>query len=240
MKIPAVVDRLIVPLYVVLVLALLYAIVQTVLFFVFGTGNQNDTDLSGLEEWDIPRQVSADDIINANLFGKLPEGSVEQVIEETTLNLRLVGISYNAEDPMLSRAYIIGRSKASAMRKGIGERIEGIAEITDIFEDHVLLMRGGKKESLFVEARARLISATDETSFIPEHPAQSENLIANAHMAQPQGLRTGDILVSVNGFKIGLVQENIAYFVDHLIAESLELGAQLGETKTTLNHKPNQ
>ena len=299
MKVPAVVDHLILPLRIVIVGALIYAIVQTVLLFVFGTENKNAPDLDELQEFLMPTEVSASDIIAANLFGELPTVAVQPTIEETTLNLKLVGISYNEEDPPSSRAYIVGRSNARAVRKSVGEMVEGVAELTDIFQDHVLLLRGGKKESLFVEQREVLISTVQETTFVPELPKLADGLITQADllgsaeaenelettqtgwvrqyyetyherieeepdevldeigitpvaqesaagyrlqdtMAERLGVRTGDILLSVNGYKVGNVQEDLARFGDHLDAKTLKLEIQRGETKITLNYKPSQ
>ena len=144
MKVPAVIDHLIIPIRIVIVVAILYAVAQTVLFFVFGAGNKDDSDVNDLEMFTMPTEVSVDNIIDAHLFGELPKEEIAPVIEETTLNLKLIGISYNEADPSQSRAFIVGRTKARAEQRSVGERVEGV-EITDIFEDHVLLLRGGKK-----------------------------------------------------------------------------------------------
>lgn len=298
MKVPAAIDHLIIPIRIVIVVALLYAIGQTVWFFVFGAGNENDSDPSDLRVFNMPTEVSVDDIIDANLFGELPKEELAPIIEETTLNLRLVGISYNKADPSRSRAYIVGRTKAKAKRCSVGERVDGV-EVSDIFEDHVLLLRGGKKESLYVEQREPLINTVKETSAVPELPSLADGLITqadldgieetedataapesgwirqyyntyrnqienepdrvlnelgftpvaeesaagyrlNATMAERLGLRTGDILLSVNDYSVGNVQEDLAHFEEHLDAESLKLVVQRGETKITINYKPNQ
>lgn len=298
MKVPAAIDHLIIPIRIVIVVALLYAIGQTVWFFVFGAGNENDKDLSDLREFNMPTEVSVNDIIDANLFGELPKEEIEPIIQETTLNLKLVGISYNEADPSRSRAYIVGRTKAKAVRCAVGERVDGV-EVSDIFADHVLLMRGGKKESLYVEQREPLITTVEETSAVPEFPSLPEGLITqgdinkideledatattesgwvrqiyntyrdqiendpdqvlnelgftpmaeesaagyrlNATMAERLGLRTGDILLSVNDYSVGNVQEDLSHFEEHLDADSLKLVVQRGEAKITINYKPNQ
>ncbi|MYD45902.1 MAG: hypothetical protein F4W92_06080 [Gammaproteobacteria bacterium] len=297
MKVPAAIDHLIIPIRVLILIGLGYAIYLAVLFFVFEE-DDDETDADDLREFSMPSPVSAGTIIRANLFGELPKEEVEHVIEETNLNLKLIGISYNAADPSLSRAYIVGRSKAKAQRKGVGERVDGV-EVSDIFEDHVLLQRGGRKESLYVEQREQLIESVPETTFVPELPDLPEGLITQADlagsesteettsnspegwirqyydtyheriekepdevltemgispvaeesaagyrlheaMAERLGLRTGDILVSVNGHSVGNVQDDLAQFANQLDAESLKLEIQRGETKITLNYTPNQ
>lgn len=298
MKVPAVIDHLILPIRVILVLAVVYALVQTVLFFVFGQGVSRTTDTTDLQEFSMPSKVSARDIIDANLFGALPTETIEPEIVETTLNLKLVGISYYSTDPTKSRAFIVGRARAKPVSYSVGERVEGIAELTDILQDHVLLLRGGKKESLYVEARDELISRVEETSFVPELPSMAQGLITQTDLgevvdtdpqsAAPQtgwirqfyetnrvridedadqflnemgvtavaedsaagyrldatvaerfGLRTGDVLVSINGNKVGKVQEDLAHVGDYLDADSLKLEIQRGETTITVNYRPN-
>lgn len=180
MKVPAAIDHLIVPIRVIILAGLVYAIVLAVQFFVFGAGEE--TDSGDLQEFSMPSKVSAGKIIRANIFGELPKEPVEQVIEETTLNLKLIGISYNEADPALSRAYIVGRTKAKAVRCGVGQRVDGV-EITDIFEDHVLLQRAGRKESLYVEQRQQFITPVEETTFVPETSELAEGLITQADLA---------------------------------------------------------
>ena len=297
MKVPAAIDHLIIPIRLVILGGLLFAIYLAVRFFVWGTGNE-ETDSEGQTEFSIPSTVSASKIIRANLFGELPKEEVEQVIEETTLNLKLIGISYNEADPALSRAYIVGRTKAKAVRCGVGQRVDGV-EITDIFEDHVLLQRAGRKESLYVEQRQQFITPVEETTFVPEIPEFAEGLITQADlagsedgedstttvsegwvrqyydtyrerienepeevlnemgmspvaeetaagyrletvMAERLGLRTGDILLSVNGHSVGNVKEDLARLEDHLEVDSLELEIQRGDTKITVTYKPSQ
>lgn len=182
MKVPAAIDYLILPLRIVIVAGLLYALAHTVHFFVFGTGD-NEINPAELEEFSMPTEVSVDDIIAANLFGELPKVTIEPKIEETTLNLKLVGISFNAADPPRSSAYIIGRTRQKPVRYSVGERVEGVAEITNIFQDHVLLLRGGKKESLYFEERDELISKVEETSFVPELPNFAEGMSTQADLS---------------------------------------------------------
>lgn len=297
MKVPAAIDHLIIPIRIVIVAALLYAIGHAVWFFVFGADDE-ERDPDSLRVFSMPTKVSVDDIIDANLFGELPKEEITPVIEETNLNLKLVGISYNEADPSQSRAFIVGRTKANALRLAVGERVDGV-EISDIFEDHVLLLRSGRKESLYVEQRQQLINPVEETTFESEPPGLADVLIAQTDvsgttdpieaietaqtgwvrqyydthrkrieeepnevlnelgitpvedesaagyrlettMADRLGLRTGDILVSVNGHSVGNVQEDVANFKDHLEAESLKLEVQRGETTLTINYKPNQ
>ncbi len=181
MKVPAAIDHLIIPIRLLILGGLAFAIYLAVQFFVWGTGD-DDANSEGQEEFSIPSTVSVSKIIRANLFGELPKEEVEQVIEETTLNLKLLGISYNEADPTLSRAYIVGRTKARAVRCGVGQRVDGV-EITDIFEDHVLLQRAGRKESLYVEQRIQFITPVEETTFVPEIPGLAEGLITQADLA---------------------------------------------------------
>lgn len=297
MKVPAAIDHLIIPIRIVVVAALLYAIGHAVWFFVFGADNE-ERDPDSLRVFSMPTKVSVDDIIDANLFGELPKEEIAPVIEETSLNLKLVGISYNEASPSRSRAFIVGRTKAKVVGLSVGQRVDGV-EISDIFEDHVLLLRSGRKESLYVEQRRQLINPVEETTLESEPPTLADVLVAQADvsrtsdsveaiettqagwvrryydthrkrieekpnevlnelgitpvedesaagyrletaMADRLGLRTGDILVSVNGHTVGNIQEDLVNFKEHLEAESLKLEVQRGQTTLTLNYKPNK
>ncbi|MXW07451.1 MAG: hypothetical protein F4Z87_04895 [Gammaproteobacteria bacterium] len=184
MKVPAAIDHLIIPIRFIILAGLAYAVVLAVQFFFFGAGIE-ETDLDDLTDFSPPSVVSVGSIIRANLFGELPKEEVTQVIEETTLNLKLLGISYNEADPAQSRAFIVGRTKARAVRCGVGTRVDGV-EVTDIFEDHVLLQRAGRKESLYVEQRKQLITQVEETTFVPEIPDLDEGLITQSELADSE------------------------------------------------------
>lgn len=93
--------------------------------------------------------VSAQDITRAKLFGSAdepPSFDIEQ-IAETTLNLTLIGIVYDEDDPENSWARIAQGTQRSK-RYETGDRIAGVANLEEIRRDRVILMRTGQRELL--------------------------------------------------------------------------------------------
>ncbi|RBP49644.1 type II secretion system protein N [Arenicella xantha] len=86
-------------------------------------------------------------IVKANLFGKIPPKKVERPVVKTTLNLKLQGILWDSREGM-ARA-IITSGKKPAELYAVGQEIKGAgASIKEIRGTEVLLNRNGATESL--------------------------------------------------------------------------------------------
>lgn len=159
-----------IPIRILLVLALLAAIANAIYFFGFAVNNKSDAANVDSSPSVVETRVRANDIIRAELFGAQDDEEVAKPIEETTLNLRLTGILFNAAEPELSFA-IIKQGNRSAEKFKVGDRIAGVAELTEIHEDRVIITRAGQQEWLAFEKRQPLFTPVEETSFLsPEIP----------------------------------------------------------------------
>ena len=163
-----IINLLNIPVRILLVLAILAAIALAIYYWLFTTKelvNQNDSSATS----SVASQVDIEDIISADLFGKTDEGPVVQEIKETALNLSLTGVLFNANDPKKSIA-IIKQGNRKAEKHYVGDRIAGIAELTEILEDRVIITRNGQREWLAFDEPIPIFEKADETSFRFQHP----------------------------------------------------------------------
>lgn len=100
-------------------------------------------------------------VSNLELFGKFE--SIDNVPEnvdapETKLNLELQGV-FIADDSSRSTAIVGEKNKAGELYV-IGDKLPGNATLAAVFEDHVLLRRGGRMEKLlFSDSKYRVATA---------------------------------------------------------------------------------
>ncbi len=289
------IDKLMIPVRVLIVLALAYSIAMTILFMFFGSNQDSDTD-SGTVPPHQPMTpaITPADITSANLFGSLPE-ELEAPLKETTLNLKLQGVFFNESNPAESSAVIVDRSNGKSTLYRTGERVGGVAEVSEIQSDRVILTRAGQRELLTFDPPAdpifelvressqiftpdgtdgflpqsALASADDESSWLgqfyrnfgerlvnaPEEVFDewgitpvSQNSAEGYHVSSVLaertgglGLRSGDIVTSVNGHQVGDIAQDLSEFRRNLNTEELELEIQRGETtlKISLKSDPN-
>lgn len=105
-----------------------------------------------------PRSAASVDpvqlIVAADLFGKpvadAPAITSTANAPETRLNLKLVGILYNRDEPSLSRAMISGAG-ASTQPFAESEQVGNVAKLHRIEQMRVLLDRNGQIETLSLE-----------------------------------------------------------------------------------------
>ncbi|MCY3628191.1 MAG: PDZ domain-containing protein [Gammaproteobacteria bacterium] len=168
-----IINALNIPLRVLLVLAIVAALAWTVYFFIFAASNltkdSDDSESSNVVE----SRVDAEDIVRADLFGKVKEAPVAQEIKETALNLSLTGVLFNATDPAKSIA-IIKQGNRSSEKYYVGDRIAGVAELTEILEHRVIITRNGQREWLAFDEPVPIFEKNDETSFLFEHPTDAQ------------------------------------------------------------------
>ncbi len=108
------------------------------------------------------------------------EGAAEPVgegLEKTTLNLKLVATLISEEDVSWSMAVILDMTEDNQGLFTIGSQLPGNATVTDIQEQRVLLLNGGRREYL------SLLDETPEKRAEIAEPIQSPR--ANSPFAMP-------------------------------------------------------
>lgn len=168
-----IVNALNIPLRVLFVLAIIATIAWTVYYFIFVTANltKDSDDSAGSSV--VESRVDAEDIVRADLFGKVEAAPEVQEIKETALNLALTGVLFNATDPTKSVA-IIKQGNRPSEKFYVGDRIAGIAELTEILEDRVIITRNGQREWLAFDEPVSIFEKSEETSFLIEHPNDAQ------------------------------------------------------------------
>lgn len=116
--------------------------------------------------------VSAQDIIRADLFGSADEPTTFDIdqLAETTLNLTLIGIVYDEENPESSWARIAQGTQRSK-RFEPGDRIAGVANLEEIRRDRVILLRTGQRELLAFAKSNEIFELVEGTMPPPKREA---------------------------------------------------------------------
>ncbi|MEE4381078.1 MAG: type II secretion system protein N [Pseudomonadales bacterium] len=148
-----IVDRLLLPLKVLLVLGIAWTAADGVLFFLGGA----ETDLAAPAR-EAPRAggaqarqtVPAAEIAAAELFGRPTAGgpAAEQAVDapETRLQLELHGV-FLAEENAASSAIVAERNRDGKLYV-VGDRMPGSAELVSVLDDRIVLRRAGALETL--------------------------------------------------------------------------------------------
>ncbi len=106
------------------------------------------------------RDIPIDRIKALDLFGKAATGSEQTLtgreateeLRETRLSLTLAGVVV-ADEPSASTAFIAQRGRR-AETFGIGDRLPGNAKLEEVYQDRVVLSRGGMRERLRLEEQS--------------------------------------------------------------------------------------
>lgn len=130
-----------------LVILMSLSVASTVLFFV----KNLDTVAAGPVNSDTakagPVQGDRIDISDLNLFGHAKQAEPASVdAPETNLNLELQGV-FTANNPARSTAIIAESNKHGKLYR-IGDRLPGNAILKAVYDDHILIERGGRLEKL--------------------------------------------------------------------------------------------
>jgi general secretion pathway protein C len=130
-------------------LAVLLAVQAAVI--VTGLGGAGRSQASGAPPpVSVPRHmVNVQAIVNAQLFGKEPI-AVQNASNapQTTMPLVLTGI-ISADDPQYGLA-ILGQSAQSTKVFAVGDNVPGGAKLHSVYNDRVVIDRGGHLETLFL------------------------------------------------------------------------------------------
>jgi general secretion pathway protein C len=124
--------------------------------------------------------VDVQSIVNAHLFGVAePDDANTDPADapETRMSLVLAG-TIAANDPK-SGLGIIGETAAAAKVYKVGDSIPGGARLNAVYDDRVILERGGQLEALLLPREYRGGSGPSTTAVTPARPAGAGNEVAD-------------------------------------------------------------
>ena len=139
---------------VLLVLLIAWSLSESVQFFMFPPEEKFSRLPNGISTNNDPEVSSIDHVTALNLFGDAsrsqlnPTATVTESLEETRLNLELVGVFAASTDDPEDSAALISEKRGTAKLFRINERVPGNATLVEVFADGVVLERSGKRELL--------------------------------------------------------------------------------------------
>ena len=139
---------------VLLVLLIAWSLSESVQFFMFPPEEKFSRLPNGISTNNDPEVSSIDHVTALNLFGDAsrsqlnPTATVTESLEETRLNLELVGVFAASTDDPEDSAALISEKRGPAKLFRINERVPGNARLVEVFADSVVLERSGKRELL--------------------------------------------------------------------------------------------
>lgn len=139
---------------VLLVLLIAWSLSESVQFFMFPPEEKFSRLPNGISTNNDPEVSSIDHVTALNLFGDAsrsqlnPTATVTESLEETRLNLELVGVFAASTDDPEDSAALISEKRGTAKLFRINERVPGNARLVEVFADSVVLERSGKRELL--------------------------------------------------------------------------------------------
>lgn len=148
LQLTKILDRLVFPTRALIVFAIGAALAQSVYFFVFGPQTlKSDVALVTSDSMQTTA-AEIDKIISSNLFGR-EQSSVERLapIADTKLNMLLVSVLWNSDNPDQSIAWI-AYANSDPKKYQIGDTVAGVAGLLEIQQTQVVLRRAGKPERL--------------------------------------------------------------------------------------------
>ena len=176
MNLNAILNKVAMPVRILIVVAVLVGIVYSIydLMSPIET-SQTDTVTTSYQP-----TVRVDDIARVDLFGseeQLDDFDIER-LATTTLNLTLVSVVFDEKDPDMSWARI-AQGTQKPKRFTHGDRIAGVANLSEVLRDRVILERLGQRELLafdsdfdYFESR-ELVLPLDSTDSASEYSGSS-------------------------------------------------------------------
>jgi general secretion pathway protein C len=135
----------------ILVVLVTLSVADTALF-ILDQYNETDTTITNVPKsvgkGSTSTTVSSFDIASLNLFGKLNEKDISAAVEapETSLSLELQGV-FTADSEDQSTAIVAEKNKTGELFH-IGDKLPGNAVLSAVFDDHILMQRGTRFETL--------------------------------------------------------------------------------------------
>ena len=130
---------------VLLVLLIAWSLSESVQFFMFPPEEKFSRLPNGISTNNDPEVSSIDHVTALNLFGDAsrsqlnPTATVTESLEETRLNLELVGVFAASTDDPEDSAALISEKRGTAKLFRINERVPGNATLVEVFADGVVL-----------------------------------------------------------------------------------------------------
>lgn len=215
--------------------------------------------------------VDTTQLARLDVFGAPPAATATDVAAnapDTSLQLRLTGVFVN-NDPEQSSAIVVERNNPSAPAKvyRVNESLPGGATLAEVYDDRILLKRGGNSEVLRFEKkgllmdnaaqadntdnndwRSMLSNAMQSLAAAPEQFVKQMGLKPGANgyevtAATPENLRTaaglqpGDFLASLNGKPLGDPRRDRDVLADVQTAGNLSVEIKRGGQSIVLNGK---
>ena len=186
---PQISIRLIEPARWLLVLGIAYSLATTALYFLSPPQGEQSLTQPSQPAAKTRRTQSIEDIVARNLFGAAQAGAVPQQVEEraveTRLPLELHGV-FVAEDGEASAAIVAQKGKPGLLYT-VGETLPGNARLIEVHTDHIVLRRGGARETLtFPEAKGGQFVANQTRQPRPAPKPQVRQTIVNEAAASPR------------------------------------------------------
>ena len=169
---------------VLLVLLIAWSLSESVQFFMFPPEEKFSRLPNGISTNNDPDVGSIDHVTALNLFGDAsrsqlnPTATVTESLEETRLNLELVGVFAASTDDPEDSAALISEKRGTAKLFRINERVPGNATLVEVFADGVVLERSGKRELLRFPTTKNNFTPQRESGRTIIDPALSRSLTA--------------------------------------------------------------
>lgn len=176
MNLNAILNKVAMPVRILIVVAVLVGIVYSI----YDLMSPIETSQTDNVTTSYQPTVRVDDIARVDLFGseeQIDDFDIEQ-LATTTLNLTLVSVVFDETDPDMSWARI-AQGTQKPKRFTHGDRIAGVANLSEVLRDRVILERLGQRELLafdsdfdYFESR-ELVLPLDSTESASEYSGSS-------------------------------------------------------------------
>ncbi len=225
---------------------------------------------------DLPQRRTAPEVdvsrlASLDLFGQPPVATATGEAAnapDTSLQLRLTGVFVN-NDPERSSAIVAERNNPAAPTKvyRVNDNLPGGATLAEVYDDRILLRRGGASEVLRFEKtgllgatptpspttgndnwRDLLNNAIQSMASAPEQFVQQMGLKTGAdgyeitadtpeYLRSAAGLKPGDHLVSINGRRLGDPRRDRDVLTDLQSGGNVKVEIKRGGQMVTLERK---
>jgi general secretion pathway protein C len=215
-------------------LAVLLAVQAAVI--VTGLGGAGRSKADGAPPPVVPRHsVNVPAIVSADLFGREPPAAVQNAANapQTTMPLVLTGI-ISADDPQYGLA-ILGQSAQSTKVFAVGDNVPGGAKLHSVYNDRVVIDRGGHLETLVLPRQTAANAAPPPTAAVLNTESPVADRMRKLITEQPSLL--ADVMRPQPVFANGK-QTGYRVYPGRNRQAFLRLGLRPGDLVTAINGTP--